>query len=263
MTRDPIFPDRLDAIAASRDAALPESGRPDDPAGSEPVVGALPPRRLRRPHHTLESDALAQTLTPPPKVYAPSQGTKSTFKGARLAQVLAERGTADAAGQPPVVGRAAGRLAPRTDQPDRAPQPTAPAPDLPVTALGGDIKRTLSRAAPDCAAVLFEHINRLSNLARYTEQQGLVAESVMASNLAGRLAIKTIEMTVGKQLNVNATITNQTTIPDLRKLSPAAQQAILDAFAQVSDAEVIGPVVEGEVVAQTSDQYRETHDGPP
>jgi hypothetical protein len=123
--------------------------------------------------------------------------------------------------------------------------------------LGSNIRQTLSRAAPECAAILFEHINRLTSIARATELDKLYEESMTASNLAGRLAIKTIEMTVGKQLNISATVTNQTSVPNWNKLPKDVQQRFIEALASIPEAEVVGTVIEGEVVPQTDEAYHE------
>ena len=49
-----------------------------------------------------------------------------------------------------------------------------------------------------------------------------------ASNHAGRLAIKTIEMTVGKQLNVHATVENQTGIRRWESYPEAVRQKFIE-----------------------------------
>ena len=213
-------------------AAVPQSyrgllhelatGLPD--AGSPQAVGALPSQSVSRRTAASEGEALASVLAgippPPSGLGRPKQEIqKSQFNSTRLADVLETSGAADAGGQPPAVGQPAGGLAPGTEEF----HPTQPAGVLPVTALGGNIRATLNRAAPECAAVLFEHINRLTNLARYAEARHLYAESMEASNLAGRLAIKTIELTVGKQLNIKAEITSQSSIPSWDKLPPEAK----------------------------------------
>lgn len=232
------------------------TGQPVRPAGPQQGVDTVPPRGLSRQRATKTCEALAQTLTPPESTFDRS-AYPDKYTGTRLTDVLATGGTADAGGQPPALGQAARGLEPRTQAP--LPQ-TASAPALPVTALGGNIKATLNRAAPECAAILFEHINRLSNLARYAEQHELLAESMMASNLAGRLAIKTIEMTVGKQLNVTATITGQSSIPKWDKLTKDQQayyKRMSEELAQLPEPDITATVVEGMVVAQTDEGYQE------
>ena len=160
------------------------------------------------------------------------------------------------------MGRPAGGLG-QTDTALEAQPHTAS--HLPVTQLGGNIKRILHHASPDCAAILFEHINRLTSIARQTELDKLYEESMAASNLAGRLAIKTIELTVGKQLNIQATVTSQSSIPKWDQL-PADVQAkwkpLLNELANLPEADT-HPVIEGEVAPKTLDEKEGLEDDPP
>ena len=217
-----VHPVRATGVPQSDARLLPDAKHPVPPPGPQPQLGAdeagaVPRSKSARSRHTLARDLEAAALATPPLRYDTAH--TSEYHSAHLAAVLTAGGPADAGGQPPAVGQAAGGLAPGT----QAFQPTEQAGVLPVTALGANIRATLSRAAPECAAVLFEHINRLSNLARYAESNQLYAEAMEASNLAGRLAIKTIELTVGKQLNIKAEITGQSSIPKWDKLPPEAK----------------------------------------
>ena len=236
--------------------ALPGPQQPVPATGSTPQLGADQTGQLPRRRITEACETLASQLTP--KATPPKRPV--VHHGSHLTQILATGGPADAGGQPPAVGPAARGLDPRT----QTLEPTQQAAVLPVTALGGNIKATLNRAAPECAAVLFEHINRLTNLARYAEKSQLYAEAMEASNLAGRLAIKTIEMTVGKQLNVTATLTSQSTIPAWDKLPQAAKDYYKDmanSISQLPEPDT-STVVEGTVVPQTDEAYEEGRHDP-
>ena len=191
------------------------AGRDLPPAGPQDMVGAGATRPLPRQKVSDASEAVA-SASQVRKTY-PQQ--RANISGARLAQVSQGEGPADGNRQPPVVGQPAGALEPRP----QAFVPSPLAPSLPVTALGSDVRAILQRAAPDCAALLFEHFNRLTNVARYAESNELYAEAVEASNVAGRLAVKIIEMTVGKQLNIKAEITGQSSIPKWDQLPKEAQ----------------------------------------
>ena len=196
--------------------AAPAAGRDLPPARQKTVVGASPTGILPRQKVSDQGEAMAAALTH----QRSGQTIRQTrYSGRRLAQVSQSEGPADGNRQPPVVGQPAGALEPRS--PSFVPSPLAPS--LPVTALGSDVRAILQRAAPDCAALLFEHFNRLTNVARYAESNELYAEAVEASNVAGRLAVKIIEMTVGKQLNIKAEITGQSSIPKWDQLPKEAQ----------------------------------------
>ena len=160
---------------------------------------------------------------------------------------------ADHADGPPAVGRDAGRLAQAI-----APVPSTPA--LPTPAVGGHIRTILSGAAPAQAANLFESINRLKQIAEVTYDAHLYEEAMTANNMVGRLALKTIEMTVGKQINVNATIQNQTSVPRWDKIPKEVQDKFLEALASVPETTII----EGEIVPSTDEGYQQyqTEGGP-
>lgn len=111
--------------------------------------------------------------------------------------------------------------------------PPERAPDIPLTGVGPGIRAILHKSAPPAAAVLFECINRLQALARDTQTLRLYEESIIASNLAGRLAVKTIELTIGKDVNIHATIHNQSHIPKWESLPQAVRDRFLEAIHQV------------------------------
>ena len=71
----------------------------------------------------------------------------------------------------------------------------------------------MDRVAPDAAAVIFEHVNRITRIARAFEAQGLGEEAVIAATQAAKLALKTVELTIGKQVNVHAVLKDQSTVP--------------------------------------------------
>ena len=74
--------------------------------------------------------------------------------------------------------------------------------------------------------------------------------------MAGKLALKTIELTVGKQVNISATIRNQSSLPDWDKIPKDAQDAFLSALSK-ADANVVDvtPEPETPVVPQTDEDY--------
>ena len=57
-------------------------------------------------------------------------------------------------------------------------------------------------------------------------------ESIIAANFTGRLAIKTIEMTIGKSLNVHATVQNQTGVPKWESLPADVREKFLEALSK-------------------------------
>jgi hypothetical protein len=127
----------------------------------------------------------------------------------------------------PVVGRSSGGLG------ESLPSVPTQAPDVPIDAVGGaNVRAILRRAAPHAAPVLFEAINRLNRLSRHTEAEQLYEESIIAANFTGRLAIKTIEMTIGKSLNVHATVQNQTGVPKWESLPPDVKEKFLEALSK-------------------------------
>ena len=106
----------------------------------------------------------------------------------------------------------------------------AQAPDIPLTGLASGIRSILKQSAPPAAGVLFECINRLQAIARTTQALNLYEDSIIASNLAGRLAVKTIEMTIGKDVRINATIHNQSHIPKWDSLPQQVRDRFLEAI---------------------------------
>ena len=248
--RPPVIP-APPPIPESHGGALHGTQPTVPPAGSHQGMGSLSPRQVRGQRVTDTCETLAHVLTPQKSAPKPRTQSKNRYAGSHFTAVLEAGGPTHAGGQPPALGQTTGGMGQGT----AALEPTQQAQILPVTALGGNIKATLNRAAPECAAVLFEHINRLTNLARYAESNRLYAEAMEASNLAGRLAIKTIEMTVGKQLNIKAEITGQSSIPAWDKLPQAAKDYYKEMsreLAKLPDADT-ATIVEGTVVPHTDE----------
>ena len=130
----------------------------------------------------------------------------------------------------------------------------ANAPDLPLTQLGGNIRTILDTHAPHQAAVLFEQINRLRRYADATEQLQDYQDAITATGLAGRLALKTIELTIGKQVNINANIRNQSGVMDWDRIPKDVQEKFLEVLAHADQSTVdVIPVPEGVTAPQTDE----------
>lgn len=69
----------------------------------------------------------------------------------------------------------------------------------------------------------------------------------------GRLALKTVELTVGKQLNIKATIQNQTGVPNWEQIPQEVRDRFIEALAHAPEVDVVD--VTPESVPQTDEGY--------
>lgn len=77
-----------------------------------------------------------------------------------------------------------------------------------------------------------------------------------ANALMGRLASKVIEMTVGKQLNINATVTSQSSIPKWDSLPKEVRDRFVETLAKIPEQDTPMVVEEGQWVPQTVEEYK-------
>lgn len=125
------------------------------------------------------------------------------------------------------------------------------APDLSVTVGSGRVQSLLAHHAPGAVAIVNGEINRLKRIADATERDALYDLATTASNFAGKLALKTVELVVGKQVKVDVTMTNQASVPKYDKLPEhirAKYDEVHKALEMVDDGE-------GTFVPQDSDNY--------
>ena len=201
--------------------------------------------RGRRPRR--QSQAVART---PPT--SPDSEAQSREAQAHSRPVRDECGDTGEAVPTTAVGRPAGGLA-QTQSSAFAP---GSAPNLPVEQLGRSIRSILGAAAPGSAAVVFEAINNLKRIAHTTEVDGLYSEAMNANALMGKLASKVIEMTVGKQLNINATVTSQTSIPRWDSLPKEVRDRFVETLAKLPEQDIVDVPSEGTWVPQSADEYK-------
>lgn len=168
----------------------------------------------------------------------------------RPCQIPAGGGIAPAVVRPPAVGHDSGGMGAQ-------PNPPVPAaPLLPLTNLGTNARSVLATVAPQACAVVFSNVNALNRIGALAEKAQDYDRAAQAYQFAARIALKTVEITVGKQVNVTAQIRNQTDVP---RLTFEQQQALVDGFtkAGISVDEYVDAVIVGEQAPQTSeDAYR-------
>lgn len=139
--------------------------------------------------------------------------------------------------------------------------PSRPADDIPFGAVDGNVRALLQRTAPFTANVVFDQINRLKQLAYEAQCAGDAEACVLAARATGQLALKTLELTVGKQVNVTGTIRSQADIPNWDRLPLNVRQRYLETLETAQSLDGGETIVEGEVVPQTDEAY--PHATPP
>lgn len=137
----------------------------------------------------------------------------------------------------------------------RAVAPTIPIPadDIPFGAVGGNVRAILQRTAPYTANVVFDQINRLKRLAYEAHLMGDAEACVLAARATGQLALKTLELTVGKQVNVSGTIRSQADIPNWDRIPLVVRQRYLETLETAMSLDGGDTIIEGEVVPLTDE----------
>ena len=89
-------------------------------------------------------------------------------------------------------------------------------------------------------------------IARAAEYENNYEDATQAYQFAGKLALKVVEVTVGKQVNITASIRNQTDVP---RLTTDQQQKLLEGFerAGVNVDDYVEAIIVGEMAPQTSE----------